>query len=66
MQHAKLIKQRLVVIFLAGLLLLFSPILSLFDRPVMLFGIPILHLYLFAVWCALIFAMAWVLKGEDE
>ena len=66
MQVAKLTKQRLVAIFLAGLLLLFSPIVSLFDRPTIVHGLPILYLYLFAVWLALIVAMAFALRGGAE
>ncbi|MCB1758689.1 MAG: hypothetical protein KDI68_02770 [Gammaproteobacteria bacterium] len=66
MPRAKLIKQKLVIVFLAGALLLFSPLLSLFDRPVLLFGVPLLHLYLFTVWSALIVAMAWVVRDDSK
>ena len=52
--------QRLVAIFFAGVLLLNFPLLSLFDRELELFGLPWLHLYLFLVWGALIFAVYWV------
>lgn len=54
--------QRLVAVFVAGLLLLNYPLLSLFDRPLWLFGIPLLHLYLFAVWFGLVCAIAWIVE----
>ena len=65
-RQTKLIKQRLVAVFLIGMLLLFSPLITLPDRPQLLFGLPILYLYLFGVWMLLIAAMAWVVRGHDE
>jgi hypothetical protein len=35
-----------------GALLLSYPVLAIFNRPVMLAGIPILYLYLFGLWVA--------------
>lgn len=58
--------QRLVGVFLAGLFLLFSPVISLFDRPVLLFGVPLLYAYLFGVWALLIVITAWVVGGRSE
>ncbi|MCP4286839.1 MAG: hypothetical protein GY792_20745 [Gammaproteobacteria bacterium] len=66
MQQSKLIKQRLVAVFLIGLLLLFSPVISLFDRKELLFELPVLYLYLFGAWLLLIAAMAWVVRGRGE
>ncbi|MFC5771322.1 hypothetical protein [Thauera sinica] len=54
--------QRLVAVFIAGLLLLNYPLLSLFDRPERPFGIPLLHFYLFAVWLGLVIAIAWIVE----
>ncbi len=54
--------QRLVAVFIAGLVLLNYPILSLFDRPQTVFGLPLLHAYLFAVWVALILIVAWIVE----
>ena len=45
-----------------SLLLLNYPILSLFDRPLSLFGLPLLHVYLFVVWLALIVGAAWIVE----
>ena len=45
---------RLIAVFFLGVLLLTYPILTLFDYSILLFGIPLLFLYLFAVWVGLI------------
>ena len=48
----------LVAGFLLGCLLLTYPLLSLFDRGAIVFGVPLLYLYLFAAWALLIAIMA--------
>ena len=53
-------KQRLVAVFLCGVLLLYSPVISLFDQRRLLFGVPVLYLYLFIVWIVLVAVMAWI------
>lgn len=50
--------QRMVAVFVGGLLLLNYPLLSLVDRPLTVFGLPLLHVYLFAVWAALVLIAA--------
>lgn len=52
--------QRLVAVFLIGLLLFNFPLLSLFDRAELLFGLPLLHVYLFLAWGVLIALVAWI------
>lgn len=66
MQRSMLTGQRLVAVFLAGCLLFNYPVLSLFDRPVELFGLPLLFVYLFAAWAGLIGLMAWVIERRSE
>ncbi|MDJ0946003.1 MAG: hypothetical protein QNJ30_21355 [Kiloniellales bacterium] len=46
--------ERHLALFLLGLVLLSPPLLSIFDGPGSLFGIPLLYIYLFAAWAALI------------
>ena len=61
------VQQRLVGLFLLGLLLFGYPLLSLFSEPVLLFGIPLLYLYLFVTWLLVIAAAAWLLEsGSDD
>ena len=52
------VNERLVALFLLGVILLVPPVLIVIDRPVRVFGVPLLHLYLFAVWAGLIGAAA--------
>ncbi|MEQ8401836.1 MAG: hypothetical protein RIB53_15640 [Roseitalea porphyridii] len=37
-----------------AVLLLMPPVLGLFDRPATVFGLPLLPVYMFAVWAAAI------------
>ena len=46
--------ERHLALFLLGLVLLSPPLLSIFDGPGWIFGIPLLYIYLFAVWGVLI------------
>jgi hypothetical protein len=48
----------LIALFLLGALLLVPPLLIIFSKPVRVFGIPSLYLYLFAVWTGLIALVA--------
>lgn len=54
MHSSLLTRQRLVGIFLVGLLLLYSPALVLFDRAAEWGGIPVSYLYVFGVWLILV------------
>jgi len=54
--------QRLVALFLLGWLLFSYPLLSLFNTGGTLWGIPLLYIYLFGVWAALIAAMILVIE----
>ena len=58
--------QRLIALFALGWLLLNFPLLTLWDRGLLVFGLPLLPLALFAGWAALIGAAAWVCEAEDE
>jgi hypothetical protein len=66
MRRSKLTGQRLVAVFLAGVLLLNYPVIALFDRPLEWFGVPLLYIYLFGVWTGLIATMAGITAGNDE
>ncbi len=46
--------KRLVALFLLGCVLLNYPILSLVNLRILIFGLPLLYVYLFGVWCLLI------------
>jgi hypothetical protein len=65
-KRSALTGHRLAAAFLVGLLLFCSPIPALFDRAVSWNGIPVLYLYLFGAWTALIALLALILQGHDE
>ena len=66
MHRSVITGQRLMAVFLIGFVLLNYPILSLFDRSVALFGVPLLFLYIFAAWAGIIAVMAWVADGAGS
>jgi hypothetical protein len=60
------LSQRLVALFVLGLLAFGYPLLSLFSVPRLLFGVPLLYLYLFGAWLLVIVVAAWLLeRGRD-
>jgi hypothetical protein len=58
--------QRLIALFLFGVLLLNYPLVSLFAGPTVVFGVPLLYLYVFAVWVLLIALIALVVERADD
>lgn len=59
-------QQRLLALFAAGWLLLNFPLLTLWDRGVMLAGLPLLPLAVFGGWAVLIGAAAWIAESGGE
>jgi hypothetical protein len=55
--------ERLIALFLLGVLLLNPPFLLVFNHPIRVLGIPILYLYLFLAWIVLIAVAAAVARG---
>jgi len=58
--------KRLVALFLFGLVLLNYPILSLLNIDIMIFGLPLLYVYIFCIWGLLIFLSALVTNRSKE
>lgn len=56
---------RFVAVFLLGLVLFNPPLLAVFGVPAMLFGLPLLYLYLFAAWAALIALIGFVAERHS-
>jgi hypothetical protein len=54
--------ERLVALFLLGLLLFNYPLLAMFNTPGLVLGVPKLYLYLFVAWAVLIGGAALVLR----
>ncbi len=55
----------MVALFLLGALLFNAPLLLLFDVRAFVFGIPVLFVYLFLAWAALIVLMALNARRAD-
>ena len=58
--------QRLLGLFTIGWLLLNVPLLTLWDRPVTVLGLPLAPLAVFAGWAALIALAAWVVEAPGD
>ncbi|NIW11960.1 MAG: hypothetical protein GWN33_16315 [Gammaproteobacteria bacterium] len=62
MHRSLLLRQRMIGLFLLGVLLLYSPLLSVFDTNAELLGLPVIYIYLFSTWVALIALIAWLVE----
>ena len=58
--------ERMAALFLLGLLALSPPFLAIFAVETLVFGIPLLYVYLFAVWGLLILLLALLSHGDGE
>lgn len=52
--------ERSIVTFLFAVLAFSPPVLSIFSADVFVFGVPLLFLYLFVVWAAIVALVAWI------
>lgn len=59
------ISRRLAALFVIGIAALYPPLLVAFNRPDSFLGIPVLPLYLFTVWTALV-AISWIVGKGDQ
>lgn len=66
MTRDKINGRRLVGLFLLGTLLFNFPLLHLFNRPVLVLGIPVLYLYLFATWSLIILLILIVSRSKTD
>jgi len=62
----RLTAQRLVVLFLFGCALFNYPLLALFNRPVAVWGIPLLYAWIFGAWLLLILLMALTIEHRRD
>jgi hypothetical protein len=59
---------RLIGIYILGCVLMSYPVMTIFNVEIMLFGIPLLYLYIFVSWLAivlLLFLVSWKHKRRD-
>ena len=64
MQERERKGQRLIALFIFGCLLFNYPVLSLFNLPADVFGVPVLYAYLFTAWALLVALMAYVVEAR--
>ncbi|MEO5339284.1 MAG: hypothetical protein H7837_02025 [Magnetococcus sp. MYC-9] len=57
-------KERLLALAVVGLLALNFPLLSLFNRSSLVFGVPALFLYLFLFWLAFVVLIALIMRAQ--
>lgn len=65
MRAIKRRNERIMGLVLVGVLALNYPLLSLFASGSLLFGIPLLYLYLFLFWAAFIAVAGLMIEAED-
>jgi hypothetical protein len=58
-------KDLLVALFVLGVVLLSWPLLTVVNTSTVVLGIPLLVLYLFAVWAGIIGILFWLTGGRD-
>ena len=64
--NQSLVNQRLLALFLAGVLLFNFPLLALWDATVRWWGIPVFPLALFGLWAGLIAWLAWLMEHAPD
>ena len=65
MSVTKRLNERLTGLLLIGLIVINYPLLALFSKTVLWFGIPALYLYLFAFWAVFIGLAAAVMEKRE-
>ena len=65
MSRPGLTHERLVALFLLGVLLFTPPFLGIFNTPDRILGVPSLYLYLFAAWTLLIVLVTLAIESSD-
>ena len=56
--------QRLLVLFIFGILALNFPLITLFSRNTFFLNVPLLYFYLFSFWIIFIFIIALVVERK--
>jgi hypothetical protein len=57
---------RVIAVFLLGCLAFGYPLLALVNVPARVLGVPVLYLYVFGAWAALILLIAWAVSRVRE
>ncbi|MBI3710213.1 MAG: hypothetical protein HY246_21420 [Proteobacteria bacterium] len=57
---------RMIALFLLAVLAFSPPLLSLFDADTLFIGMPLLFVYLFAAWAAVVGLLAIAIEGRGR
>ena len=58
--------KRLVALFLFGLILFNYPILSLLNLDILVFGLPLMYIYIYGIWGLLILLAALATRNRPK
>lgn len=58
-------RSRMVALFILGVVLFNYPVLSLFNRKLLILGIPILYLFMFSVWVLFIVLIIFITASRN-
>jgi hypothetical protein len=60
------IAQKLVGLFFIFLILFSFPILNVFWKGSLVFGLPLIYLYIFSIWLLLIICLIWLVEFRKK
>lgn len=66
MKRPNVTGESLFFLFLLGVFLFNAPLISIVDLPRQVFGIPLLYVYLFASWGALLVLVAFIVERSGD
>lgn len=65
--HSMQLPESWIIFFILGIIMMTFPFLDIFNKPVLLFGVPLLFLYLTAGWMiSIIVIYLFMLAGRHE
>jgi len=60
------LRESWIIFFVLGVIMMNYPFISIFNKPVRLFDIPLLYLYLQVGWAVSIFVIWLFIKANDQ
>lgn len=58
-------REYMIIVFVTSVMVLNYPLLSIFNRTMLLFGIPLLYFYIFTVWFVIIALLALISETDQ-
>ncbi|AFK04929.1 hypothetical protein Emtol_3803 [Emticicia oligotrophica DSM 17448] len=58
-------QQKAIAITILLVFLLNIPIISLLNKPLFVFGIPLVYVYVFSIWAFAIIVIAWIAESKN-